>query len=222
MDHPCHKCGHSTEDGKAFCAQCGAPQIRVAIAEPSVFVRGENSSLNSGMEKQIPSPLKAPKPYGGIAWSTAIRACGMASIVSIAVVSLRLIPLLLGLFGAGILAVTVYHRRKPILRITARRGAQIGAATGLISAGISAVFSLSVVVVLQSGGQIRQDLLDRLQQFASRSNDPQVQATLDLLKTPAASTKLILATVGFFFLSIAISGIAGAVAGFLLGRKKSP
>src|SRR5271163_4437797 len=33
MDHPCHKCGHSIEDGKAFCTECGAPQIRVTIPE---------------------------------------------------------------------------------------------------------------------------------------------------------------------------------------------
>jgi hypothetical protein len=25
MDHPCHKCGHTIEDGKAFCSQCGSP-----------------------------------------------------------------------------------------------------------------------------------------------------------------------------------------------------
>ena len=33
MDHPCYKCGHLVEDGKPFCAQCGAPQIRVAMPE---------------------------------------------------------------------------------------------------------------------------------------------------------------------------------------------
>ena len=36
MDHPCYKCGHSIEDGKPFCSQCGAPQIRVAMPEPSL------------------------------------------------------------------------------------------------------------------------------------------------------------------------------------------
>jgi RNA polymerase subunit RPABC4/transcription elongation factor Spt4 len=220
MDHACHKCGNSTEDGKAFCSQCGAPQIRVATGELSGFTQGEDSSLSSRAETQIPILLKAPNPPGGIAWPAAIRACGIAAIVCIAVVSLRLIPLLLALLGAGILAVILYHRRNPIPRMTARSGAQLGAATGLISAGISAVFSLPVILVLQSGGQIRQDLLDRLQQFASRSNDPQVQATLDLLKTPAGVTKLVLAIVGLLFLSIAMGGIAGALAGFLLGRRK--
>jgi len=220
MDHPCHKCGHSIEDGKAFCSQCGAPQIRVAIGESSGFTPGEDSSLTSRAETQIPILLQAPKPPGGIAWPGAIRACGIAAVLCIAVVSLRLVPLLLGLLGAGILAVILYHRRNPILPMTARSGAQLGAATGLISAGISAVFSLPVILVLQSGGPLRQDLLDRLQQFASRSSDPQVQATLDLLKTPAGVTKLVLATVGLFLLSIAMSGIAGALAGLFIARRK--
>ncbi len=35
MDHPCHKCGQSAEDGVPFCSHCGAPQIRVAMAEPA-------------------------------------------------------------------------------------------------------------------------------------------------------------------------------------------
>lgn len=222
MDHSCYKCGHSIEDGKAFCSECGAPQIRVAIGEPTLPTTGENFSLNSRVEAQIPILRNEPQRLGGIAWSTATRPCGLASIVSIAVVSLRLIPVLLALLCAGILAVTLYRRRNPVLRMTARRGAQLGAATGLISAGISAVLSLPAILVLQSGGQIRQDLLDQLQQFASRSSDPQVQATLDLLKTPAGITKFVLMMVGLFFLSVALSGIGGALAGFLLGRKKGP
>ena len=44
MDHPCYKCGHSVEDGKPFCLECGAPQIRVAMPEPAAPVAGNVSS----------------------------------------------------------------------------------------------------------------------------------------------------------------------------------
>jgi len=143
----------------------------------------------------------------------------MASLISIAVMSFRLIAPLLALSGAGILAVTFYYRRNSGPRLNARTGAQLGAATGLISSGISAVFFAIFMAVMQAGGEIRQEMMDRLQQLASRSNDPQVQATLDLLKTPEGMAKLILGIVGFFLMSIAASSIAGALTGVILGRR---
>ncbi len=223
MDHPCHKCGHSIEDGKAFCAQCGAPQIRVATPEPAVPLGTESVSSSSppvfSMDPPSASPLRTPTLRSGVAWSPGIRACAMASLISIAVMSFRLIAPLLALSGAGILAVTFYYRRNSGPRLNARTGAQLGAATGLISSGISAVFFAIFMAVMQAGGEIRQEMMDRLQQLASRSNDPQVQATLDLLKTPEGMAKLILGIVGFFLMSIAASSIAGALTGVILGRR---
>jgi hypothetical protein len=227
MDHPCHKCGHSIEDGKAFCSQCSAPQIRVAVAEDAMPVdAGTVSSGSLPVFSKGPASTKEllhpPTLRYGIAWSLGIRVCALAALISIALMSFRLIPPLLALFGSGIVAVAAYNRRNPGPKLNARSGAQLGAAAGLIFSAISAVFFAIFVAVLQAGGDIRRDLMDQLQQFASRSNDPQVQATLNLIKTPEGMSKVIVGMLGFLVISIVAASIAGALTGFFFARRGRP
>jgi hypothetical protein len=226
MDHPCYKCGQSIEDGKAFCSQCGAPQIRVAVAEDAMPVDAgtvSSGSLPVFSKEQASTGLLRPRSLRyGIAWSLGIRVCALAALISIALMSFRLVPPLLALFGSGIVAVTFYNRRNPGPKLNARSGAQLGAAAGLIISIISAVFFAIFMAVFQAGGDIRRDLLDQLQQFASRSNDPQVQATLDLIKTPEGILKVIVGMLGFFVISIIASSLAGALTGFFFARRGRP
>jgi len=228
MDHPCHKCGHSIEDGKPFCSQCGAPQIRVALVEPPTLPVAEailaaDSPVFSLDPATVPVPLSARVLSTGIEWSRALRACAIAALISIVVMSLRLTVPPLATLGAGCLAVILYYRRNPTWRVNARSGAQIGAATGLLSSAVFAVFLAILLAMLQAGGQVRQQMIDALQQVASRSHDPQVQATLDLLKTSEGlAEKLILSMVGFLLISVAAGSIAGALTGAFLGRKNRP
>jgi uncharacterized membrane protein YfcA len=118
------------------------------------------------------------------------------------------------------LAVILYRRRNP--RVTARSGAQLGALTSALSSAVFAIFFAIFLAVLQAGGQVRQQMIEALQQVASRSNDPQVQATLDLLVKPENVQKLILGMVGFVLISIAAGSIAGALTGAFLGRRNRP
>ena len=148
------------------------------------------------------------------------RACAIAAFISIVVMSLRLVPPLLALPAAGSLAVILYHRRNP--RVRARSGAQLGALTSVLSSAVFAIFFAIFLAVLQAGGQVRQQMIEALQQVASRSNDPQVQATLDLLVKPENVQKLVLGMVGFVLISIAAGSIAGALTGAFLGRRNRP
>lgn len=228
MDHPCHKCGHSIEDGKPFCPECGAPQIRVALAEPSTqaaagSVSSDDRPAFSMDPPGVSGPLHAPALSTGIEWPRAFRACAIAAVISIIVMSLRLVFPLVATLGAGCLAVILYRRRNPIWKVDARAGAQLGAVTGLFSSGVFAIFFAIFLTILQSGTQVRQEMIEALQQVASRSHDPQVQATLDLLKTPEGlAAKLILGMVGFFLISVAAGSIAGALTGAFLGRRNRP
>jgi hypothetical protein len=228
MDHPCHKCGHSIEDGKAFCSQCGAPQIRVAVPEPAVPSDVANVSSNdvtafSMDPPSIPGALGIPALFTGIQWSRALRVCSVAALISVVLMSLRLMFPLLAVLGAGCLAVILYRYRNPTWRADARSGAQLGAVTALFSSGVIAVLSAIAFAILQAGGEVRQQALDALQQAASRSNDPQMQATLDLLKKPEGlAPKLILAMVGFFVISVVAGSIAGALTGAFLRRRNRP
>src|SRR5271169_2929596 len=225
MDHPCHKCGHSVEDGKPFCSQCGAPQIRVAVPEPSEQVATENVSPKDrpifSLDPPVaPGTLSAAALSPGIEWSQALRACAIAAVISALVMAIGLmVPLLAGL-GAGFLAVTLYHRRNPARSVNARSGAQLGAVCGFLFFGISAIFESLAVALFHTGGQVRQKMLDALQQAASRANDPQVQAAFDGLKTPEGlAAMLILGLVVLCLVSIAAGCVAGALTGAFLGRR---
>jgi hypothetical protein len=225
MDHPCYKCGHTVEDGKPFCSQCGAPQIRVAM--PEALPAMPNSSAFD------PLPVFSDAPAGpgilspstlstGIEWRRALRACAIAALISIAVTSVRIMPPLLSGFGAGVLAVLLYYRRASTLAANARDGAQIGALTGCLSSAVFAIFFSIFLAVLQAGGEIRQQMIEALQQAASRSNDPQIQATIEFLVKPENVSKLLVGMVSFVVLSIAAGSLAGALTGAFLGRRKRP
>lgn len=228
MDHPCHKCGHSIEDGKPFCSQCGAPQIRVAVPEANSPPIAENVTANeaaafSSAPPGLPGSLSVPTLSNGIEWPRALRTCAFAALLSIVIMSLRLMVPLLAILGAGCLAVILYHYRNPIWKATARSGAQLGAVTGLFSSGVIAIFSAITFVVLQSGGQLREQVLEGLQQVASRSSDPQMQAFLDVLKKPEGlAAKLTVYAISGFVISVAAGSIAGALTGAFLSRKNRP
>ena len=229
MDHLCYKCGHGIEDGRPFCLECGAPQIRVAMPDTAA-VAGSVPSEAPGATPvftldppRVPVPLSAAALSGGIDWPRALRVCAVAALMSIVVMTLRLMVPLLATLGAGCLAVVFYRRRNPSWRGGARSGAQLGAVTALFSSGVLAIFSLIVYALLQAGGQTRQQLLEAVRQVASRSNDPQMQAALDLLRQPEGlAAKLIIGMAGLFLVSIAAGSLAGALTGAFLGRRNRP
>jgi hypothetical protein len=222
MDHLCYKCGQSIEDGKAFCLQCGAPQIRVATpaavagnASPDVLLN-DVPNFRSGLPI-VSEPLSAPVFLTGIEWRRALRVCAMAAFISIVVMSLRLMIPPLATLGAGCLAVIFYQRRNPARRVDALSGAQLGAVTSLFSSAVFAVIFAVVFAVLHAGGEIRQQLLDAL---ASRSNDPQMQVALEFLSNPdGLATKIILVIVSFALISVFAGSIGGALTGAFFGRR---
>jgi zinc-ribbon domain len=225
MDHPCHKCGHVVEDGKPFCSQCGAPQIRVAVPEAPVPVAAENVSpglpIFASEPTIVPGSLSPTLLSAGIVWRAAIRACAVAALIAALVMSFGLmVPLLAGL-GAGFLAVNLYHRWNPAWNVNARSGAQLGAVCGVLFFGISAVLETLAVELFHTGGEIRQKMLEALQQAATRSNDPQVQAAFDHLKTPEGLVLMLVFGLAFLLvISIAAGSIAGALTGAVLSRRK--
>jgi hypothetical protein len=228
MDHPCHKCGHSIEDGKPFCSVCGAPQIRVAMPEPAAPPVGASLASDDHPIFSLDPPvasgtLNATALSPVIKWSQALRACAIAALISALVMAFGLmVPLLAGL-GAGFLAVTLYHRWNPAWSVNARSGAQVGALCGLLFFGISAILESLAVALFHTGGQVRQKMLEAVQQAASRSADPQVQAAFERLRTPEGlAAMLILGLVVLCLVSIAAGSVAGALTGAFLGRRNRP
>jgi hypothetical protein len=130
---------------------------------------------------------------------------------------------LFAVLGAGCLAVILYRYRNPVWRADARSGAQLGAVTALFSSAVFAILLGVLFAVLQAGGEVRQQALDALQQAASRSSDPQMQAFVDLLKKPEGlAAKLILNGAGFLLISVVACSVAGALTGAFFNRKNRP
>jgi hypothetical protein len=228
MDHPCYKCGHGVEDGRPFCLQCGAPQIRVAMPEtatPAIAggVPSGDLPIFSSDPPAVPASLRVPALSTGIEWPRAMRVCAIAALVGALLMTLGLMVPVLAVLGAGSLAVTLYHRRSPAWLVSARSGAQVGAVCGVLFFGIAAVFETVAMAALHNGGQLRQKMLEALQQAASRSNDPQVQAAFDRLKTPEGiALMLVFGMAVLFLVSIAAGSLAGALTGSFLGRRNRP
>ncbi len=228
MDHPCHKCGNTVEDGKPFCSQCGAPQIRVTLPEPAE-VLGDGSAAANRLPvlpmdpPSVPGSLGIPTLSAGIQWSTAWRVCAIAASIAFLIAALRLMVPPLAILGAGVLAVILYRRRDPNSGVNAGSGAQLGAISGLLFSAISAVFAALALALLEAGGPVRQGMLDALQQLAARSNDPQVQAALELLKKPEGLASKMMGGLAFLLvLSLAAGSVAGAITGVFLSRKSRP
>lgn len=228
MDHPCHKCGNTVEDGKPFCSQCGAPQIRVALPEPAALSAAGTAASNDLTVFPLDPPvvqgsLSVPLPSAGIQWPRAFRTCAVAALIGFLVTGLRLMVPPLAILGAGVLAVILYRRRNPNWRVDAGSGAQLGAISGLLFSAISAVFAALALALLQAGGPVRQGMLDAFQQLATRSNDPQVQAALELLKRPEGlAGKMMDGLAVLIVFSVAAGCVAGALTGVFLSRKSRP
>jgi len=88
---------------------------------------------------------------------------------------------------------------------------------------MAAVFETLATALFHSGGQIRQRMLEALQQAASRTSDPQVQTAFESLKTPQGiALMLVFGLVVLFLVSIAAGSIAGALTGAFLSRRNRP
>jgi hypothetical protein len=219
MDHPCYKCGHNVEDGRPFCPECDAPQIRVPIPELAPVAAGVPSGdlyASDSAAAVIPSAFSPD-----IFWPVALRYCAIAALIGALIMSLGLMVPLLAVLGAGFLAVNFYHRKNPVWIVTSRSGAKLGAVCGILFFGMAAIFETIAVVAFHTGGQIRDKMLEALQQAATRSSDPQVQATLDWMKTSEGITvMLVFGLIVLFVVSIAAGSLAGALTGAMLGRKR--
>ena len=227
MDHSCYKCGHSVEDGKPFCSQCGAPQIRVLLPEATVVAAEGGSSLDlpllSADPPILPGTLSTSTLSAGFVWPTAFRACTIAAFIAALVMALGLMVPLLAVLGAGVLAVNLYYRQNRGWNVNARSGAKLGALCGILFFGIAAVFETLATTLFHTGGQIRQKMLEALQQAASRTSDPQVRTAFESLKTPQGiALMLVFGLIVLFLVSIAAGSIAGALTGAFLSRRNRP
>jgi hypothetical protein len=220
MEHPCHKCGQAVEDGVAFCSHCGAPQIRVAMAQAPEAALSVNEAVLSADHVGAPGTEALAHGSYTVYWPHALPACAIAALVAALLMCLGLMVPILAMLGAGFLAVVLYRRRTSGGFLKAWTGAQIGAASGLFSFGMAAIIEAVAVAVFRSGGQIRGKMLEAIQQASSRTSDPQAQQVFDYFKSPAGMAVMMVFVLVFALLSfILMGGIGGALGGVFFGRR---
>jgi hypothetical protein len=222
MEHSCHKCGRNIEEGKPFCSDCGAPQIRVVIpdAPPDPALAPDGAFAAQHADGATLLPIDSENVLHG-PWSANLKSCALAAAAAVVLSFLGLNPFVAA-FGAGWLAAAVSRRRIPG-RLKPSLGARIGALGGLLLFGMSTIFEALAVILLHKEVQLRTEMLDKIQQTASRYPGPELQPFLDFVKTPEGFAFMMAGSVLFALAAFVLLGsLGGAASAAILGRRDRP
>jgi len=221
MEQPCYKCGQTVEEGTPFCPHCSAPQIRVVIAEPAPRPLAYSAAAATSQDSDVlPVSQTVPLLALPMQWSQAIRPCALAALVASILMSLGLHPLV-AMISVGFLAVVLYRQRQPGIMIKAAAGARLGALSGILSFGMTALLVALAATVPDLRAKLREQMIENVQKWAaSHPADPQTQAILAQLKTHEGLVMaLVVGSILLFVLSIVLSSLGGALGGAILGRR---
>jgi hypothetical protein len=206
VEHPCYQCNAPVEEGVAFCPQCNAPLIRVAVPD-------ETSEL------PLPLPLRPVLSAAGIQWPRALGPAAMAGFIASILMLFPLGAFGLGMILAGILSVVFYRWRNPGSTLTSGMGARLGAMSGLLGF-VMFLFFAAISASLAGGSELRRILLQAVEQSAARANDPQSQRVLEFLRTPQGLAAVMIAGIAFAFVAfLVLTSLGGAIGAALLGRR---
>jgi hypothetical protein len=216
MNHPCYRCGHSIEDGKAFCPECGAPQIRVIL--PEAPAREAVAGAGAAISDEYVQPVLHREPAAPLSsGSHDVKPCALAAAIALGLTFLGLNPFVAAL-GGGWLAVVLSGRRA-LGTLRPATGARLGAMSGLFLFGVSTLFETLAVIFLHKGVELRAQVLDKVQQISQRYPGPEVQPFLDFVKTPEGFAFMMAGSVIFALVAfIALGSAGGAIAASVMGR----
>ena len=222
MQYSCHRCGAVVEDQTPFCASCGAPQIRVSVAQESSFA--SDAPVTPPLAPGTPASIQPPAlPVHFNGRPIVPRGRFLRQIWPFALASgimLGLIPLigLLCLAGSIIYCVRRYRRDQPS-PFTRSEGARLGLLTALLSfLPFVPLYSLSINAHPQ---EIREAMLRPLQQRAAQ--DPQLQNMLQWASShDGFVTLLIMSTIIFLIIILVISAAVGAITASVGSNRSRP
>jgi len=212
VEHSCEQCGGQVEDGVPFCPKCGAPQIRVALPEPTAA-----PSVLIGDDAPIVVSLG---PVNRIEWSRALPSVAWAVTIAGVLTLFTFGSLGLGMLVAGAISVVLYRRTRPGSNLTTWAGARLGALTGAMGFGVI-LFGLAVAIFgFHAGARIHDLLLNAMEQYVARHPAPQSQQVIELFKTSDGFALMM--TMGLiltFLACVAFSSAGGALSAFFFRRR---
>jgi hypothetical protein len=206
------------EQGTAFCPQCRAPQIRVAVPEiviPSGIA--SDSTVTS-----LPAYFGAPFTTR-IEWSQALPATALAGLITALLMMTPLAYFGFGMLIGGSLSVVFYRRRVPVANVTPGMGARLGMVSGILGGGIFAALLSVGTTLFHAWDSVRAKLIEVVEQTAARNTDPQTQQALEFFKSPDGIVLLLTtALIGALIAFVIFSGLGGALGAAFLRRKEHP
>jgi len=200
----------------AFCPQCNAPQIRVAMPEnftPAPIGPGDAA---------LPLPPYFTSSLANrIEWSQALPATALAGLIAAVLMMTPLRAFGLGMAVGGSLSVVFYRRRNPVANITPGMGARLGMASGLLGGSIFTVLLSGFTFMFGLWNQVRAKVIEVIEQTAARNPDPQAQQAMEFFKTQQGMAILVTAALAVTLMAFVIlSGLGGALGAALLRRRE--
>jgi len=218
MDLVCHRCSATLEPEAYYCQACGAPQIRYVAdeSETAQVIPGISVNLQAG----------AAASGASISWKMAIRIAALVG-TGVGILSALLAAgSVLWVAAGAVVAIGIYHRRRPLTLLGPRVGARVGALLGLIAATVAFAANSVLLVVqrygLHQGNEIDTQLTSIVKQAAARAAtmDPQAPVTsfTNFWLSAEGRIGLILLTMAFLSVLIVLFAIAGGVLGAQIYR----
>src|SRR5579863_9816576 len=220
MEQPCYKGGQVLQEGRPFCPHCGAPQIRVLIAEPAAAQALAEGAASGSLPASLPASETVPVLAVSGTWSQALKPCALAAGVTTLLMFLGLHPLV-AMFSAGFLAIVFYRQRGAGVAITPASGGKLGALSGFFCFALMALLVSFAAMVPELRTKFREGIIENAQKWATaHGGDAQVQAALDQMKTPEGFVMmLILGGILLLISSIVLGALGGALSGGIFGRR---
>lgn len=239
MEHACGQCGAAVEDGRPFCENCHAPQIKVPVRPPTApatepLPPGTPEDLQPPAEPIVAEPRRlepilsdGSEPQNKLIWRPAIGAALVAGLLATLGTLIPAVPLImLCMFASGGLAVTLYRRRAGNATVTPIMGAKLGALAGGWGFGLQAVLITAVLSSPSQRTKGRDVLLGVLRDAAAKSADPNASQMVEKFQGYIATDLglvvvflMVLAILALLFL--AFSALGGALGAALFGRDSS-
>lgn len=229
MEHACAQCGKPVEDGRPFCPECHAPQIKVPLRPPTAPVTeplppGTPEDVQPPAEPMVSERRLVPRERDRLQWRPAFGAALMAGLLAAVGSSIPIVPLaMLCMFAAGGLAVTLYRRRAGHVAVTPWMGAKLGVMAGGTGFGLLAVLSTIRLFAASERTELRAAFRDKMQEAMAASADPGVRQAMAEFRDYIATDRglivmvLVFVTIAAVFFLI-ISALGGALGATLFGR----
>jgi hypothetical protein len=215
VEHPCYQCNATVHEGTAFCPQCNAPQIRVAVSEPvTPFAAADLEGTRASLPYLLSPSLTR------IEWSQALPATALAGLIAAVLMMTPLAAFGLGMLIGGSLSVVFYRRRNPAADITPGMGSRLGMVSGVLGGCIFTVLLCAGTILFHAWDGIRDKIVELVEQTAARNPDPQAQQAMEFFKTQQGISLLVTsALIGTLVAFVIFSALGGAVSAVLLRRK---